>query len=56
MKIFIVVDRGTISGVYSDSNKVEVEIIDLDEVNGEKEAAHAEQRAEEVMAEYVSVG
>jgi hypothetical protein len=56
MKIFIIIDRGCISGVYADSNKVEVEIIDLDDVNDEKEAALAEQRAQEVAATYVEVG
>lgn len=56
MKIFIIVDSGTVTGVYSDAKGVECEIIDLDDVNDEKESALAEARAEEVMGEYVEVG
>jgi len=56
MKIFVIIDRGCISGVYADSSKVEVEIIDLDDVNDEKESAFAEQRAQEVAATFAEVG
>ena len=56
VKVFVIIDHGCVSGVYSDSNAVEVEIIDLDGVDDEKEAALAEERAQEVMAEYAEVG
>jgi hypothetical protein len=56
VRIFVIIDRGCISGIYADSSAVEVEIIDLDDVNDEKEAALAEQRAQEVAANYVEVG
>lgn len=55
MKIFIIVDRGCVAGVYADSKQVDVEVIDLDDVNDEKEADLAGQRAEQVAAEYAQV-
>ena len=51
MKVFVIIDHGQVS-VYSDS-KVEVEIIDLDDCQNKSDFIHAEQRAQEVMAEYV---
>lgn len=55
MKIFVIIDRGSVIGVYSDNAKVEVEIIDLDERDNMEDADHAEQRAQEVMSEFVRV-
>lgn len=55
MKIFIIIDRGSVTGVYSDTAKVEVEIIDLDERESPEDHDRAEQRAQEVMSEFVEV-
>ena len=55
-KIAIIIDRGCVSGVYSDSSKVEVEIIDLDDCGRQADTDRAEQRAQEVAATYVEVG
>jgi hypothetical protein len=55
VKIFVIVDHGCVSAVYSDSNKVEVEIIDLDGNHTYEDHLLAEQRAQEVAAEYVEV-
>lgn len=52
MKLFIIVEFGCVTDVYADSNKVEVEIIDLDEQD-EDMLKLAQRRADEVQAEYV---
>jgi hypothetical protein len=55
MKVFIIIDRGSVSGVYADSNKVEVEIIDQDsQEEGERERLLT--REDEIAAEMVKVG
>jgi len=53
MKIFVIVESVC---VYSDTAKVEVEIIDLDERESPEDHDRAEQRAQEVMATYVEAG
>jgi hypothetical protein len=55
-KIFIIIDSGSVTGVYSDTANVEVEIIDLDSADDEKENDMLEARAEQVMATYGEVG
>jgi len=55
MKIFIVINAGSVSAVYSDSNAVEVEIIDQDsQEEGERERLLT--REDEIAAEFVRVG
>lgn len=54
MKIFIIINAGSVSAVYSDSAKVEVEIVDQDG-QGEGERDAALKREDEIAAEYVSV-
>lgn len=54
MKLFIIVSHGCVTDVYADSNKVEVEIIGLDEQD-EDMLKLAQRRADEVQAEYVRV-
>jgi hypothetical protein len=55
MKIFIVINAGCISAVYSDTAKIEVEIIDQDsQEEGEREQLLA--REDEIAAEHVRVG
>jgi hypothetical protein len=54
MKVFIVVNAGCVSAVYSDNAKVEVEIVDQDgQEEGGREAALT--REDEIAAEYVKV-
>jgi hypothetical protein len=55
MKIFIVINAGSVSAVYADNNKVEVEIIDQDSQDeGERERLLT--REDEIAAEFVRVG
>lgn len=54
MKLFILVERGCVQGVYSDNPKVEVEVIDLDEQDAEQKEM-AEMWADKVQAQYASV-
>ncbi len=52
MKIFVVINAGCVSAVYSDQPKVEVEIIDQDsQEEGERDAAL--KREDEIAAEMV---
>jgi hypothetical protein len=54
MKIFIVINAGSVSAVYADSNKVKVEIIDQDSQDeGERERLLT--REDEIAAEFVRV-
>ncbi len=53
-KIFIVISAGCVSAVYSDSNAVEVEIVDQDG-QGEGERERALKREDEIAGEFVKV-
>jgi hypothetical protein len=54
-KIFIIINAGSVSAVYADSNAVEVEIVDQDsQEEGERDKALT--REDEIAAEYVKVG
>jgi hypothetical protein len=54
VKVFIIVDRGSVSAVYADSNAVEVEIIDQDsQEEGERERLLT--REDEIAGEFVKV-
>lgn len=55
MKIFILVANGCVESVYSDTNGVEVEVIDLDGQHTYEDSLLAQQRADEVEAEFVRV-
>jgi hypothetical protein len=51
----VIINAGTISAVYADSNKIEVEIIDQDsQEEGERERLLT--REDEIAAEFVKVG
>jgi hypothetical protein len=55
MKIFVIINAGSVSAVYADSNAVEVEIIDQDsQEEGERERLLT--REDEIAAEFVKVG
>ncbi len=55
MKVFIVVNAGCVSAVYSDQPKAEVEIIDQDSQDAD-ERRMALSREDVIAAEFVKVG
>lgn len=54
-KVFVIIESGMVSGVFSNDNKLDVEIIDLDNVDDETAANEAEKRARFVEGKYHEV-
>jgi hypothetical protein len=52
VKVFVIVNAGSVTAVYADSNAVEVEIIDQDSQE-EGERDRALKREDEIAVEYV---
>jgi len=54
MKVFIIIEHGSVVGVYSDDAKAEAEVIDLDSLD-EEESERTQDRADEIQATYARV-